>query len=293
MIAGPDNHVPGTQSKEQPLAVPNLLLMNRRSKTGIARCPGGCRSFLLVLLVLAACQPPATDKGVGGELAEPSVTGIAAPEKILFIGNSFTYYNGGVDSHLEKLAASASPPIKLLVASHTSPGQTLKGHYYDKATNRALLRQQWDIVVLQAASYEPVDRTTQNEFFAYSRRLDADIVATGAGTVFFMTWEWRNRPAMADGLRNAYVKQGNELDALVVPVGVAWSLAMEERPSISLYSDTRHSNLRGTYLAACVFYAALLAESPVNLAYTAGLEQDEARFLQQIAVQATRTFYNR
>jgi hypothetical protein len=39
----------------------------------------------------------------------------------------------------------------------------------------------------------------------------------------------------------------------------------------------------GTYLAACVFYAALFHQSPVGLAYRAGLSQDVAQELQALA----------
>jgi hypothetical protein len=39
----------------------------------------------------------------------------------------------------------------------------------------------------------------------------------------------------------------------------------------------------GTYLAACVFYAALFGLSPVSLAYTADVPASTAAKLQQIA----------
>jgi hypothetical protein len=39
----------------------------------------------------------------------------------------------------------------------------------------------------------------------------------------------------------------------------------------------------GTYLAACTFYAALHRQNPEGLSYTAGLDPDDAAFLQRVA----------
>lgn len=273
------------------MTVTSFRKMGQGSKIRTVSCFSGCLFIFVALLMLTACRPSSTDAGASDALLAPSVTSIVAPKKILFIGNSFTYYNGGVDRHLKKLAASSSPPIKLVIESQTAPSQTLKGHYYENATRRALSRQKWDVVVLQGASYEPADPSTQQEFFDFARRLNSDIKETGAQTVFFMTWAWENRPEMSVSLRNAYVKQGNEIDALVVPVGLAWEKVREKRFWLSLYSDSRHSNLKGTYLAACVFYAALIGQSPVKLPYTAGIENGDAFFLQQVAFETTQVFY--
>jgi hypothetical protein len=252
--------------------------------------------YLLVLVTLfvqSACQPTQIDENVPDSFLAPSVTKIRAVQKILFIGNSFTYYNGGIDKHLEKLAASASPPIGLVVESQTNPSQTLQGHYRDEATDRALARRSWDVVVLQGASYAPVLHSSQQVFFEFSRRLGEKVKETGAQTAFFMTWAWKSIPGMTSQLSNAYTRQGNEIGALVVPVGLAWQRALQERPEISLYSDQRHSNINGTYLAACVFYSALLGRSPVELAYTAGIEYGDALYLQQLAWKTTQSFYRR
>ena len=34
-----------------------------------------------------------------------------APRKILFVGDSFTYYQNGIYTHFERLAAAATPPL--------------------------------------------------------------------------------------------------------------------------------------------------------------------------------------
>lgn len=265
--------------------------LGRRLRLQIGRRLPGCLLVFVVLLTPFACRQQSSDVNTESFLV-PTVTSIETPREILFIGNSYTYYNGGINSHLQRLAASASPPNSLVVESQTTPNQTLKGHYNDNVTQRALARRLWDVVILQGASYEPVDHSARPEFFEFAQRLDEEIKEIGAQTVFFMTWGWQFSPGMIVDLRNAYLKQGNKIGALVVPVGIAWEQVRQERPGLSLHSDPRHSNLKGTYLAACVFYAALLGQSPVGLSYTAGIENGEARYLQQVAWETTRSFYH-
>jgi hypothetical protein len=47
--------------------------------------------------------------------------------------------------------------------------------------------------------------------------------------------------------------------------------------------------MTGTYLAACVFYAAIYAKSPEGLGYRADLPKETAQFLQTIANQTVLT----
>jgi hypothetical protein len=49
--------------------------------------------------------------------------------------------------------------------------------------------------------------------------------------------------------------------------------------------DASHPSTAGTYLAACVFYAAVFRQSPDGLEFTAGLPADSAAILQKVAAQ--------
>ena len=96
---------------------------------------------------------------------------------------------------------------------------------------------------------------------------------------------------MIDDLAFGYLKSGNDISALVVPVGLAWEQIRKQRSVAYLYSDGKHPSLHGTYLAACVFYAVLFDESPIGIVYTAGLSEVDAGYLQRIAWQTTRQFF--
>jgi len=243
----------------------------------------------VALLLLVACEPVAPELS-GAALEDPTVMATEVPEFVLFIGNSFTYYNEGVDFHLERLAEATAPPLPLTVESRTTPSQNLMGHYEDSTTHAALAKRPWDIVVLQGSSFEPVYQRTRPEFFAYADLLDREVRAVGARTAFFMTWAYRNEPEMTARLYGAYASKADELGAMLVPVGIAWERALQRDPSLSLYSDKKHPSLQGTYLAACVFYASLFARSPEGLSYRAGLDPDEAALLQRIAWETVRSF---
>jgi hypothetical protein len=78
----------------------------------------------------------------------------------------------------------------------------------------------------------------------------------------------------------------DELEATVSPVGIAWREVRQQYPDINLYKDDgSHPNRRGTYLAACVFYAVVFQQSPEGLRYTGGLSPEETAVLQRIAAE--------
>ena len=51
----------------------------------------------------------------------PLSPAMKAPHRILFVGNSFTYYNGGLENHFRQLAESAHPP-RVLIADRATKG---------------------------------------------------------------------------------------------------------------------------------------------------------------------------
>ena len=144
--------------------------------------------------------------------------------------------------------------------------------------------EEWDVVVMQGHSLGPISEATVEPFRAAAREYSGYIRNHGARPVFFMTWAYTGKSEMTARLDAAYSGIGRELNAQVVPVGLAFATVTEQRPDIALrINDGRHPTLAGTYLAACTFYAALHNESPSGLVYTAGLDEKEAAYLQRVA----------
>ncbi len=243
----------------------------------------GFAPFLLTALLLAtsACATQTTLEATN------------APAKVLFVGNSFTYYNNSLHNHYLALmkAAAVETDKPLRVRSKTISGGRLPEH--EAGLQYIVASENWDVVVMQGHSLGPISESTAGAFEKAAERYAGFIRETGAQPVFFMTWAYTGKPAMTAELDRAYSSIGASLDADVVPVGLAFARVTESRPDIALrIADARHPTLEGTYLAACTFFATLTGSSPEGNSYTATLDSDVANYLQRVAWE-TVTEYRR
>lgn len=128
-----------------------------------------------------------------------------------------------------------------------------------------------------------------------ARELVREIRGAGAQTVFFDAWAheygWPenglpNFGAMQTALDSGYRTIAVEQNSAVAPVGDAWWTLLEQEPAPGLWQDDGiHPTAKGTYLAACVFYATIFRQSPRGLSFHAGLDAGEAAKLQSIAAR--------
>lgn len=209
-----------------------------------------------------------------------STTSQVPSKRVLFIGNSYTDFNGGMDTYIMGLAPNTT-------ASRITPGGfTLESHWNNPDTLNAIHTGKWDVVVLQEQSQTPISNS--KGFFEYAGKLDGEIKKSGAETILFMTW---TRPDSAQygvstaNLAQMYTALGHKLGVRVAPVGLAFYRALQKRPELTLYSNDGHPTPQGTYLAACVFYGIIFKQNPVGNSYSAGISDDERVFLQSIAAQ--------
>lgn len=239
---------------------------------------------LAALLWISACA-----HGVSAPQSRPA----EAPDRVLFVGNSFTYYNNSLHNHYDDLVRSARPDDVggLRVRSMTISGGRLPEH---RAGLESMLdAEPWDVVVLQGHSRAPIGDETGDAFLVAAADYADMIRARGAEPVLFMTWAYTGMPEMTAQLAKAYTNAGDDLGARVAPVGLAFARVTDERPDIELrIADRRHPSLAGTYLAACVFFSVLQNASPEGIGYDAGLGGEVAGYLQRVAWQTAQT-YNR
>jgi hypothetical protein len=218
----------------------------------------------------------------------------AIPQRVLFVGNSYTYYNGGLDAQVYNLSRAADSTQMLFTSRVAFGGYTLENHFNNAETRAAIDTGRWDMVILQEQSTRPIDDPPL--MFQYAAQLDGVISLTHAETGFFMTWARAYDPAMIEGLAAAYDSIGHTLGDLVAPVGRAWQLSLQRNPLLTLHeSDDSHPNVYGTYLAACVFYAALFQRSPVGIPYVNDprITDGQRDFLQQIAWETVQIYEHR
>jgi hypothetical protein len=199
--------------------------------------------------------------------------------RVLFIGNSYTSYNGGLDKAFEGLdPASETQRVD-------ANGATLQNHWESGNALQAIRKSKWDYVVLQEQSQTPVLAT--NQFREYAKSFDNAITAAGAKTILLMTWE---RPDSAKqgvtsvNLSVVFNSVGKSIAVQVAPAGSAFAVSLRSRPDVTLYSQDGHPTDAGTYLAACVLYGTILGSSPVGNPYSGnGLSSDVRTHLQRVA----------
>ena len=212
--------------------------------------------------------------------------------RVLFVGNSFTYHNS-LPKLVRRLAEADPSGKPIFAVQYAASNWRLERAAEDDGLDRLLLEVDWDILVLQdhslKLSFSPEYRREQTDPHAR-----AIIARAGTRALLFMTWGYRGGDdrdvpgdtyvAMQQRLAYNYRDLGEELGARVAPVGIAWAMALERRPGIDLWRhDGQHPNERGSYLAACVFYAVLSGRDPTRNSFTASLEAGDARFLQHVA----------
>lgn len=195
---------------------------------------------------------------------------------VLYVGNSYIYFNN-LPEMVEEISTALEGPI-VRGDSHTHGGSTLRGHIEDGhlpglVSDGPSGRGGWDWVVLQeqstlgADTYDPETGAlgSPDAFHGATRELVAMIRAEEAQPMLYMTWAKDAFPAQSSALAQAYQGIGTELGVNVAPVGEAWAEVRRLRPDLSLYvSDGSHPNAAGSYLAACVIYAAVTGRSPVG-----------------------------
>lgn len=236
-------------------------------------------------------------------LIQPSVN--AKPERVLFVGNSYFYYNNSLHNHVSALVKSDDGALgsRLQFKSSTIGGAALNHHNLSHllTPGRIGVSQPFQWVVMQGGSGEPLS-TLRRETFRKTAAENAALVrAAGAQVALYMTHAYvKPHPRVSANntvaTQSMYVEVGNEIQALVIPVGLAFDVAYQSHPHLKLHHpDGTHPSLLGTYLAACTTYAALYGRSPVGNAYRAdgAIDADVALQLQQVAQDVVTQFFQR
>ena len=220
---------------------------------------------------------------------------------ILFIGNSYTYYNDMPTAIFEKLAESAGYEVKVTAVT--------KGSYklcqfadpadeYGAMVEKALKgTEKYDFVILQEQSFRPASENAP-DFYASVRNLSERIRATGATPILYATWGYKAGNSNLDkyGLTNesmtwklaaAYRAIGDELGISVAHVGLAFYDVYTAQCGIELYNaDRSHPSYAGSYLAAATLFARIFSADPTGAKYTGELTSNDAEILSRAAKRA-------
>ncbi len=212
---------------------------------------------LAVILLASLVASTSLVAAAQSETAAVSDIATASPssERVLFIGNSHTYINGGVEWHIGRMAAAEDPPRPFVGDSEIISGATLEEHYQRDSQGR-IPEGDYDVVVLQGHIPRSADPSAA-PFLEYARLFDSVAREYGARTVFFMTWPHIDfRDVKLRDIVKAHRRISAELGAEVAPVAVAMQRVRKERPRLEMLSDDGvHASWAGSYLASAVLYA--------------------------------------
>ena len=194
---------------------------------------------------------------------------------ILFIGNSYTYYND-MPSLFSRLCGCNGKQARVL--SVTKGGRKLHENLdpADETTVEldAVLRETTvDICVLQEYSTLPI-----TDFDRFSANVKELMAKVGAGRYsLYQTWGRKagakflrdhdlDTRTMALQLQDAYTKAAETYGTDRAPVGLCFLEIYENHADIDLYDpDLTHPSYAGSCLSAMTHYRTLWGEMPVDL----------------------------
>ena len=221
------------------------------------------------------------------------------PYKILFIGNSYTYYNNMPARYFGEIMKAAGYKVKVMAL--TKGGWTLmnSSNAQDELGSRVegmFAHQEFDFVVLQEQSMTPAVNT--GAFYTGVCRLDKKIRENGAIPVLYATWGRKHgsgdltatgltAETMTWKLAAAYEYAGQTHDIPVAHVGLAfWDIVQNHR-NVALHDpDMSHPSVEGSYLAALTIFARITGIDPTTLDYQGEVNPNIEPILKEAARKA-------
>lgn len=169
--------------------------------------------------------------------------------KLLFIGNSHTYYNAMPETVLYLLEATGQ---KTHVSVLTEGGRSLAQHAMSPATALNIRCGKYDLVIAQdkSSGFDPI--TFKDGAKAIKEMADH----ANTPLVLYMPWTGRAKRIHQPTMTEAYQQFCKANGCLLAPVGEVFSrLLTSNGPDLLYHEDGNHASPLGSYLAAVtIFY---------------------------------------
>lgn len=226
--------------------------------------------------------------------------------KVLFIGNSFTYYND-IPSLFAEIANSAGAVVEVESIVHGSynlaryanpddvaeptddPNMQGDGKTVDQ---KLRANDDYDVIILQEQSTRPI--SSYDLFLQGASDLNDKIKETqkDCDVYLYATWgypkgldsTYTTVPDMEAALRQAYNNVAKAIGADICSVGEAFTYVYNNYKDINLYhTDDQHPSYAGSYLSACVHAATITGCDPRETTFIGSLDAATAEILQNVA----------
>ena len=228
----------------------------------------------IIALIAALCLPLTACSTVKEEKGMPKDQSY----RVLFIGNSYTYYNRMPET-LAHIARAEG--IDWVVESVTKGGWSF-AHYINPenemhAPLKEKLAEDWDCILLQEQSLRPVDG--RDTFLRTAEALCGMIDPRPAKLIYYVTWGRddanpqlqkleMSRLEMTERLHDAYAEAARRTNGILSDVGGAFAYTRAHFPHLPLYhTDGSHPSPEGSYLAALIHYHTITGTLPEKIRY--------------------------
>jgi hypothetical protein len=198
--------------------------------------------------------------------------------QVLFIGNSFTYFNDMPYTFLNmiKTLDPASRVEAIAYGGYDLSRYCDEDSEVGKMAISKIVSYEWDYIVLQEQSLRPC--TDPEGFIAAVKKLSTIASQINAKVVLYQTWAYGDGSEklsktgmtyaeMSDRLSDAYQRAAEASGAVVAPVGRMFSYvtASDHITRLLNADDCYHPSTSGSYLAACVIYRTITGKSTIGL----------------------------
>ena len=250
--------------------------------------------------------------------AEPLVKELAiVPKTILIVGNSYMYYNCGMNGYLKgMIAQKLNPKVKTRIAatgrsnmsqqpieelldnsklrSHDLRYGTIEDRLLEKEIKK---REKYELVLMQGSNRGVDDQARD----AHYVKIHAEAIRKQGGTpAMIMTWTQKKKSAPAfEVVQEGVTKIANDNNMMVIPVGIAFNKAQARYPELKfIMPDNTHPTAIGSYLMASTIFASVYNRDPMEAVDFAGgcekpIDKDIREKLHAVAWETVREFYKR
>lgn len=184
--------------------------------------------------------------------------------KVLFVGNSYTYYNNLIQM---VSLISDSVDTKLICTKSTVGGTRLREHWNEEKglKSKSLIENgKYDIVVFQDHSLGAIEQPDSLLYFG--NKFCSLIKSIGAKPFLYNTWSRKTTPQTQPIIDKVYQQLAYSCGATLVKVGDYWQEAIKRSPDIEMYNvDGSHPSHLGTFMAALAFVKSITGQLPERL----------------------------
>ena len=173
--------------------------------------------------------------------------------KLLFIGNSHTYYND-MPLMVQRRATDEGFDCHITMIAHG--GWYLAQHAEEPDVRFNILYGGYDYVILQEYG-QPF--APEQKFAGAVRTLNEWIREAGSTPILYETWAAKEKPEDQEHINEVYRKIAKQIDAPVAAAGENWWGYQESWPNLEMYDpDGEHASAHGSNFAAKYIWETIL-----------------------------------